>query len=169
MSQKMVILPTVFGLGCTYGRGKYWEYVFLLHLLCCTVSLLCLFCCLISWDTGAATLLVSEVASWSTLHLPKLILSSAGLTSGSVVHFASGGSGGAGTKNQQQQPRPQPASAASAASALDRDKDLTGNLELGELGQLTITNDNESSFDVCDAFGLFRDDYNPAFFVLSAN
>ena len=104
-------------------------------------------------------------------HLPKLILSSAGLTSGSVVHFASGGSGGAGTKNQQQQqqPRPQPASAASAASALDRDKDLTGNLELGELGQLTITNDNESSFDVCDAFGLFRDDDNPAFFVLSAN
>ena len=32
--------------------------------------------------------------------------------------------------------------------ALDRDKDITGNLELGELGQLTITNDNESSYDV---------------------
>ena len=32
--------------------------------------------------------------------------------------------------------------------ALDRDKDISGNLELGELGQLTITNDNESSYDV---------------------
>merc|ERR1711899_702567 len=31
--------------------------------------------------------------------------------------------------------------------ALDRDKDISGNLELGELGQLTITNDNESSYD----------------------
>ena len=31
---------------------------------------------------------------------------------------------------------------------LDRDKELTSNLELGELGQLTITNDNESSYDV---------------------
>jgi len=30
---------------------------------------------------------------------------------------------------------------------LDRDKELTSNLELGELGQLTITNDNESSYD----------------------
>lgn len=30
---------------------------------------------------------------------------------------------------------------------IDRDKDLTSNLELGELGQLTITNDNESSYD----------------------
>ena len=28
------------------------------------------------------------------------------------------------------------------------DVNLTGNLELGELGQLTITNDNESSYDV---------------------
>ena len=79
-----------------------------------------------------------------------------------MVHFASGG------KNQPQQPQQaRPPSAGSNSSG--GDKDLTGNLELGELGQLTITNDNESSFDVCDAFGLFRDDYNPAFFVLSAN
>jgi len=62
-----------------------------------------------------------------------------GLTGGgsgnsAVVPFAASGSGG-GSKNQQQQ-RP-----------VEREKDLTGNLELGELGQLTITNDNESSYD----------------------
>ena len=54
-----------------------------------------------------------------------------------MVHFASG------VKNQQQ---PRPSSAGSNSSA--GDKDLAGNLELGELGQLTITNDNESSYDV---------------------
>jgi len=59
-----------------------------------------------------------------------------GTSGGSVVHFASG------VKNQQQ---PRPSSAGSNSSA--GDKDLAGNLELGELGQLTITNDNESSYD----------------------
>ena len=54
-----------------------------------------------------------------------------------MVHFASG------VKNQQQS---RPSSAGSNSSA--GDKDLAGNLELGELGQLTITNDNESSYDV---------------------
>ena len=68
------------------------------------------------------------------------ILLTLGLTGGgsgnsAVVPFAASGSGG-GSKNQQQQ-RP-----------VEREKDLTGNLELGELGQLTITNDNESSYDV---------------------
>jgi len=63
-----------------------------------------------------------------------------GSTGGSVVHFASGG------KNQPQQPQQaRPPSAGSNSSG--GDKDLTGNLELGELGQLTITNDNESSYD----------------------
>jgi len=63
-------------------------------------------------------------------------------SSGGVVHFAPGG------KNQQQQQQPQqprPPSAGSNSSGSE--KDLTGNLELGELGQLTITNDNESSYD----------------------
>ena len=59
-----------------------------------------------------------------------------------MVQFA-----GAGGKNQPQQPQQaRPGSAGSNSSG--GDKDLTGNLELGELGQLTITNDNESSYDV---------------------
>ena len=77
-----------------------------------------------------------------------------------MVHFG---------KNQQQQQPQQPRPPSAGSNSSGSEKDLTGNLELGELGQLTITNDNESSFDVCDAFGLFRDDDNPAFFVLSAN
>ena len=71
------------------------------------------------------------------------ILLTLGLTGGgsgnsAVVPFAASGSGGGG-KNQQQQQQQRSA---------EREKDLTGNLELGELGQLTITNDNESSYDV---------------------
>lgn len=54
---------------------------------------------------------------------------------GSGVHFS-------GSKNQP--PRP-PSSGSSGSGG---DKDLAGNLELGELGQLTITNDNESTYDV---------------------
>ena len=59
------------------------------------------------------------------------ILLTLGLTGGSNVPFAASGS-----KNSR------------SAGSLEREKDLTGNLELGELGQLTITNDNESSYDV---------------------
>ena len=58
-----------------------------------------------------------------------------------MVHFSSG------AKNQQQQPQ-RPPSGGSGGNGSGGDKDLTGNLELGELGQLTITNDNESSYDV---------------------
>jgi len=62
-----------------------------------------------------------------------------GSSGGSVVHFG-------GKSQQQQQPQqPRPPSAGSNSSGSE--KDLTGNLELGELGQLTITNDNESSYD----------------------
>ena len=72
------------------------------------------------------------------------ILLTLGLTGGgsgnsAVVPFAASGSGG-GSKNQQQQQQQQ--------RSAERENDLTGNLELGELGQLTITNDNESSYDV---------------------
>ena len=71
------------------------------------------------------------------------ILLTLGLTGGgsgnsAVVPFAASGSGGGG-KNQQQQQQQRSA---------EREKDLTGNLELGELGQLPIPNDNESSYDV---------------------
>ena len=63
-----------------------------------------------------------------------------------MVQFA-----GAGGKNQPQQPQQaRPGSAGSNSSG--GDKDLTGNLELGELGQLTITNDNESAYDVSTTF-----------------
>ena len=62
------------------------------------------------------------------------ILLTLGLSGGSNVPFAASGS-----KN-------------SPRSATEREKDLTGNLELGELGQLTITNDNESSYDVSEKF-----------------
>lgn len=62
-----------------------------------------------------------------------------GLASGTVVHFASGKKP-AQPGSQAGQPQPRASNSA--------DKDLTGNLELGELGQLTITNDNESSYDV---------------------
>jgi hypothetical protein len=55
-----------------------------------------------------------------------------------VVHFTPGtgpkSGGGAGVQ------RP--------SVPIEREQDLGGNLELGELGQLTITNDNESSYDV---------------------
>ena len=63
-----------------------------------------------------------------------------------MVQFA-----GAGGKNQPQQPQQaRPGSAGSNSSG--GDKDLTGNLELGELGQLTITNDNESAYDVSKGY-----------------
>ena len=63
-----------------------------------------------------------------------------------MVQFA-----GAGGKNQPQQPQQaRPGSAGSNSSG--GDKDLTGNLELGELGQLTITNDNESAYDVSTGY-----------------
>lgn len=51
--------------------------------------------------------------------------------SSSVVPFATASAGNSG----------------SGKKSVEREKDLTGNLELGELGQLTITNDNESSYD----------------------
>ena len=64
------------------------------------------------------------------------ILLTLGLTgstgSSSVVPFATASAGNSG----------------SGKKSVEREKDLTGNLELGELGQLTITNDNESSYDV---------------------
>ena len=64
------------------------------------------------------------------------ILLTLGLTgstgSSSVVPFATASAG----------------NSASGKKSVEREKDLTGNLELGELGQLTITNDNESSYDV---------------------
>jgi len=64
-----------------------------------------------------------------------------GTSGGQMVQFA-----GAGGKNQPQQPQQaRPGSAGSNSSG--GDEDLTGNLELGELGQLTITNDNESAYD----------------------
>ena len=69
-----------------------------------------------------------------------------GTSGGQMVQFA-----GAGGKNQPQQPQQaRPGSAGSNSSG--GDKDLTGNLELGELGQLTITNDNESAYDVSTTF-----------------
>ena len=55
------------------------------------------------------------------------------MTGGSVVPYPGGGNPGLGG-------RP-------VAAGSDRDQ-LGGNLELGELEQLTITNDNESSYDV---------------------
>lgn len=64
-----------------------------------------------------------------------------GLSSGSVVHFPPGSGTGSVA-------RPAPP---------DRDQqDLGGNLELGELGQLTITNDNESSYDITTPKEAFR-------------
>lgn len=63
-----------------------------------------------------------------------------GLSGGSVVHFGTG-------KNQPQQ---RPPSGGSGSSGGSGDKDIGGSLELGELGQLTITNDNESTYDVID-------------------
>ena len=57
-----------------------------------------------------------------------------------MVHF--------GGKNQQQQQPQQPRPPSAGSNSSGSEKDLTGNLELGELGQLTITNDNESSYDV---------------------
>ena len=56
-----------------------------------------------------------------------------------LITFFSGLSGGvhySGAKHNRTSPN------------IDREKDLSTNLELGELGQLTITNDNESSYDV---------------------
>ena len=77
------------------------------------------------------------------------------ITTGS--HYGGGGGGG-GTGSQPARPKAvtPAATAPPPPPASQQDSNQLGaNLELGELGQLTITNDNESAYDVSQA-GLIR-------------